>query len=483
MATIRKHKCPFCSKSFERAKLASHIDKYHDDMLNPDKGYTANRIVFDMCNKKEPIGAGQGICRICKKPTDWDEDSVRYKSYCSDKCKQQARENYKDNMLRVYGRTTLLDDMQWQEEKMLANRSISGRYRWSDGTYKTYVGSYEKKFLEFCDAVLHLDSGDLLTPGPTIYYEYDGKEHTWITDAIYLPYNLVFDIKDGGDNKNNRDMPEYRSKQLAKEQVITDQGIYSYIRLTNNDFVQLLTIFAELKEAYMNDTEPKTISRIHEHTAVGAIGGIPSLDSENHNVFITNYMNKNTFETGFAISNDIATDTVVVRDKKTGKLKKADSKKLLEDCEFTIYKYTGNDSEAILKELYETYKSGQYVDYQYLPCLVTEFQEVLSDDQLDFSMLLEEVDFDRIEENYNSIAATLQYQIEAVMSGKKPMVFDVLDPVKYEYKNHLLREYSDLTILQSLDGKYFAYNTISCKRTKGVDSIYGITENMLRSIV
>lgn len=483
MATIRKHKCPFCSKSFERAKLASHIDKYHDDMLNPDKGYTANRIVFDMCNKKEPIGAGQGICRICKKPTDWDEDSVRYKSYCSDKCKQQARENYKDNMLRVYGRTTLLDDMQWQEEKMLANRSISGRYRWSDGTYKTYVGSYEKKFLEFCDVVLHLDSGDLLTPGPTIYYDYDGKEHTWITDAIYLPYNLVFDIKDGGDNKNNRDMPEYRSKQLAKEQVITDQGIYSYIRLTNNDFVQLLTIFAELKEAYMNDTEPKTISRIHEHTAVGAIGGIPSLDSENHNVFITNYMNKNTFETGFAISNDIATDTVVVRDKKTGKLKKADSKKLLEDCEFTIYKYTGNDSEAILRELYETYKSGQYVDYQYLPCLVTEFQEVLTDDQLDFSMLLEEVDFDRIEENYNSIAATLQYQIEAVMSGKKPMVFDVLDPVKYEYKNHLLREYSDLTILQSLDGKYFAYNTISCKRTKGVDSIYGITENMLRSIV
>ncbi|MEE3399738.1 MAG: hypothetical protein VZR64_09740, partial [Eubacterium sp.] len=362
-------------------------------------------------------------------------------------------------------------------------RGISGRYRWSDGTYKSYVGSYEKKFLEFCDVVLHLDSGDLLTPGPTIYYEYDGKEHTWITDAIYLPYNLVFDIKDGGDNKNNRDMPEYRSKQLAKEQVITDQGIYSYIRLTNNDFVQLLTIFAELKEAYMNDTEPKTISRIHEHTAVGAIGGIPSLDSENHNVFITNYMNKNTFETGFAISNDIATDTVVVRDKKTGKLKKADSKELLEDCEFTIYKYIGNDSEAILRELYETYKSGQYVDYQYLPCLVTEFQEVLTDDQLDFSTLLEEVDFDRIEENYNSIAATLQYQIEAVMSGKKPMVFDVLDPVKYEYKNNLLREYSDLTILQSLDGKYFAYNTISCKRTKGVDSIYGITENMLKSII
>ena len=40
MASARKYKCPFCSKSFERPKLASHIDKYHDDMLNPDKGYT-----------------------------------------------------------------------------------------------------------------------------------------------------------------------------------------------------------------------------------------------------------------------------------------------------------------------------------------------------------------------------------------------------------------------------------------------------------
>jgi len=54
MASVRKYKCPFCSKSLERTKLASHIDKHHDDMLNPDKGYTANRIVFDICNKKEP---------------------------------------------------------------------------------------------------------------------------------------------------------------------------------------------------------------------------------------------------------------------------------------------------------------------------------------------------------------------------------------------------------------------------------------------
>jgi endogenous inhibitor of DNA gyrase (YacG/DUF329 family) len=483
MASVRKYKCPFCSKSFERPKLASHIDKYHDDMLNPDKGYTANRIVFDICNKKEPIGAGQGVCRICKKPTEWDEDSVRYKSYCSEKCKQQARENYKNNMLRVYGKTTLLDDMEWQETKMLANRSISGRYRWSDGTYKTYVGSYEKKFLEFCDNVLRIDSGDLLTPGPTIYYEYEGEEHTWITDAIYLPYNLVFDIKDGGDNKNNREMPEYRAKQMMKEKFITDQGEYNYIRLTNNDFVQLLTIFAELKENYMDNIEPKTISRIHEHMGPAGPGGMPVVGTDtNPNVFITNYMNKNTFESGFAISNDITSEYVIARDKKTGKLKKKKSKDLFEDCECETYKYIGDNISNILKELYVTYKNEQYVDYQYLPCLVTEFSEVLSDDQLDFSNLLEVVDFEQIHENFNSSLATLQFQSEAILENTKPIVFNILDPVKYEYKKNILKEYEDLTILQSLNGKYFGYNKLTCKRTKGVNSIYEITESMLNSI-
>lgn len=484
MASGRKYKCPFCSKSFERPKLASHIDKYHDDMLNPDKGYTANRIVFDICNKKEPVGAGEGVCRICKSPTEWDENNVRYKSYCSEKCKNQARENYKNNMLRVYGKTTLLDDVEWQEKKMLANRSISGKYRWSDGTYKSYVGSYEKKFLEFCDTVLNMNSEDLLTPGPTIYYEYEGKEHTWITDAIYLPYNLVFDIKDGGDNKNNREMTSYRDKQLLKEKFITDQGEYSYLRLTDNQFVQLLTIFAELKESYLNDTEPKVISRVHEHMGPAGPGGMPNIppDTAMPAVFITNYMNKNTFETGYAISNDIESDCVITRDKKTGRLKKKKSKDLLKECDTTIYKYIGENVEGILKELYRAYKSEQYVDCQYLPCLVSEFTDILSDDQLSFSTLLEEVNMEQIQENTYSNLATIQYQSEALIEGKKPIVFEVLDPVKYEYKNKLLREHKDLTILQSLNGKYFVYNKLTCKRSKGVNSIYDITESMINSI-
>lgn len=481
----RKYKCPYCNKADVRNKLANHIDKHHQDMLNMDKGFTANRVVFDLCNKKEPIGGGAGICRICKNPTNWNEDNVRYEAYCSEKCKEQARKNYEKNMLKVYGKTTLLDDPEWQENKMLANRSISGKYRWSDGTYKSYVGSYELKFLEFCDNVLNIKSDELLTPGPTIYYEFEGKEHTWITDAIYLPYNLVFDLKDGGSNPNKREMDTYRAKQVQKEKFITDQGVYSYIRLTDNQFVQLLTIFAELKESYMSEDEPKTISRIHEHTGAGAIGGMaPGVGSADRMpaVFITNFMNKNTFESGYAMSNDISTDSVIVRDKKTGKLKKRKSKDVFANTETKTYKYIGDNVSSILKEVYTKYKSESYVDIDYLASVCTEFDAILTEDQLDCSVQLEYVDRDLIQETFNSKIATLQFESRAILANTKPISFDVLSPEKYEYKKKLLREYEDITIKQSLNGKYFAINKLNYKRTKGVDSIYDITENMLKTV-
>ena len=331
---------------------------------------------------------------------------------------------------------------------------------------------------------MNINSEDLLTPGPTIYYEYEGKEHTWITDAIYLPYNLVFDIKDGGNNKNNREMPEYRAKQLMKEKFITDQGEYNYIRLTNNEFVQLLTIFAELREAYSNEDEPKTISRVHEHTGPAGIGGMaPGVTSDQSpSIFITNFMNKDTFESGFALSNDITSEFMIIRDKETGKLKRKKSNEVLYNTESKTYKYIGDNISNILKEVYRNYTNESYIDSQFIPCLVTEFNDLLSDDQLDFSNLLDYVDKELIQENFNSSLATIQFQSEAIMNNTKPIVFNVLDPVKYEYKKKLLREYEDLTILQSMNGKYFAYNKLNCKRTKGVNSIYEINDNMLKSI-
>jgi hypothetical protein len=43
--------------------------------------------------------------------------------------------------------------------KMLANRKISGEYKFQDGGKRTYTGSYEKKCLEFMDKVLGISEG------------------------------------------------------------------------------------------------------------------------------------------------------------------------------------------------------------------------------------------------------------------------------------------------------------------------------------
>ena len=258
----RKYQCPYCNEKYDRVKLVDHIEKKHSEFIPKD--FTASRIVFNVVNKKE-----KGKCTICGKESPWDEDKCRYDRFCSEKCKKAYEQLAAERLKRVRGMTKqeMLKDPEYQNNVMLANRSISGKYKFQDGTIRTYVGSYEHKFLEFMDKFLNVKSEDLETPGPIIEYKFKGETHKWITDAYYAPYNLAFDIKDGGDNPNKREMPEYRAKQTAKEDAIRKQGKYNYIRLTDNKFEQLIELMLELKELYIeNNGEYNPIIRINEST-------------------------------------------------------------------------------------------------------------------------------------------------------------------------------------------------------------------------
>lgn len=247
----RKFKCPYCNYKGTRERLVSHVENNHKEMI--PEGYTAARVVFNSINHKEV-----GHCVQCKvNETKWNEDTWRYERFCSDKCRDAYVKMAKERMVKKYGKTNLLDDEE-QQKKMLANRRISGTYKFRDGGERTYCGSYEKKTLEFYDKVLNVPSKDIITPGPTIIYDYEGKKHKWITDIYYVPFNLVHDIKDGGSNPNKRKMDEYRAKQSAKEEAIVKQKQYNYIRLTDNNFSQLLLILAELKEQMIDDSDNKT---------------------------------------------------------------------------------------------------------------------------------------------------------------------------------------------------------------------------------
>lgn len=323
----KKYKCPYCNNRYTRKNLCIHIGNKHDDLIPKDM--TPLRITFNTINHKD-----HGTCVICKGESPWNEAKGRYDRICTkNSCHDAYVKEAKERMKRTYGKEHLLNDPNVQI-KMLQNRKISGSYTWSDGTKKEYCGSYEKKLLEFLDKVIQCKSEDIVTPGPVIDYTYNNETHQWITDLYYIPYNLCFDVKDGGDNPNTRDMSEYRAKQVAKEISIMEQKKYNYIRLTDNNFEQLLSIFFELKMRL--DDDP--IVRIHEQCST-TMNVVPPIKAP----YIVNYKMKNSFIDGYGYTtNNELTDDIYIIDE-YGKKKKINRNEFMDIVEsYEVYRYNGN---------------------------------------------------------------------------------------------------------------------------------------------
>ncbi len=257
--STKKYACPFCDEKMTRMDLISHVERKHEALI--PENYSPARVVYDSINKTD-----HGTCMICKKPVyTWNDKICRYNNLCDNpKCREEVRRIALERHIKTYNVPTLLTNPEHQE-KMLANRHISGTYKHSDGGKFTYTGKYEKAAIEFMDTVLNIPSKDIQMPGPTLEYNYQGETHTWITDIYYIPANLIIEVKDGGSNPNNRSMPEYRAKQSAKEVMITELGTFNYLRLTNNDFAQLLECLADIKYENMDQKEaPKVVFHINE---------------------------------------------------------------------------------------------------------------------------------------------------------------------------------------------------------------------------
>lgn len=260
MTKLKTYSCPFCGVKYNRLKLAHHIEKKHDHEVPND--LTPHQVAYDIINNHPDH---KGKCVVCGSPTNWNKKTQKYFRICKNpKCADEIKKTYQNRMLKVYNKIYLTDDPEHQK-KMLSHRRISGKYKWSDGKMFDYVGSYERRFLEFLDQVLEYDSSDIITPGPVLEYEFQDRKRSWITDCLIMSLNLIVEIKDGGDNLNKAIDPASRQKQIAKEKLITSQGTYNYLRLTNNDFGQLLSCIAEIKMNTMEDRQ-EPIYRIHEST-------------------------------------------------------------------------------------------------------------------------------------------------------------------------------------------------------------------------
>lgn len=259
MQTSKKYKCLYCNNRYSRNHLITHIDRVHEDMI--PEGYTSTRLVFDMINKNTE---SCGHCRICGRPTKWSESSGRYEVLCErESCRRKYKENLRKNVIRVQKTTDLFNDPEHQQ-KMISNRKISGMYDFADGGSVGYVGNYEKKFLKFCDEYMQIPSWDI-SQGPVFEYEFEGSTHQYYSDFIYIPYNLIIEVKDGGDHPNTmRQQGEAweksGAKTIAKEKIFTEDGEYNYIRLTDNQFYQFVEILMDMKYKIMVGNNSKTIS-------------------------------------------------------------------------------------------------------------------------------------------------------------------------------------------------------------------------------
>lgn len=288
------YKCSFCDFKALKNDLVYHVGEKHEEMI--PEGYTPLRIVFDWVNKKPKNYNGK--CTECNGPTGWDESKGRYNRQCGKKaCHDSFVKKFEENMMKTRG-VTRISATEEGQKKMLANRKISGTYIMQDGAKKTYTGSYELKALEFMDKVMNIKSEDILCPGPILEYSYDGKTHIYITDFYYQPYNLIIEVKDGGNNPNKRNMPEYRAKQIAKEKYIVKHTNFNYLRLTDNNFAQLLSVFCDLKMQMVENTGDRVI-HINENTSFNEMmnalmsGKVPGMRDSGG--YIVNYPMKTTF--------------------------------------------------------------------------------------------------------------------------------------------------------------------------------------------
>ena len=253
-------KCQICGKKFnELPSLYNHLESKHKEMIPKDM--SVQQYYYFM-----KTGKRNGNCVMCKKPTTWNKNTNKYNRFCGDpKCKDEYVKLVKGRMVAKYGKVHLLNDPNKQRE-MLANRSISGKYTWSNSTVETtYTGSYELDFLKMLDLFFEWDPVDISMPSPHTYtYEYQGEQKFYIPDAFIHSLGLEIEIKDGGDNPNNHHKIQAvdKEKERLKDEVMTSQKMFHYVKITNKNYSNFFDFLKEIKEEYGKHDNEKDIKRI-----------------------------------------------------------------------------------------------------------------------------------------------------------------------------------------------------------------------------
>ena len=241
-------KCPDCGRTFKNKTLAiEHIGNMHPDRL--DKvNLSAGQYLYASTHN----GDFHGKCMVCGKPTEWSERTSKpYKLCGNPDCKKKLAEIAAANLMKARHIThrELLSNM-GQQQKMLANRRISGMYKFADGGEVGYTAKLELSFLKFCDIVMDLKSMDF-APIPEAFSYHDSKTDTerFFIPDFYMPqYDLLVEIKDGGEfkNENPKFLEETRYKVYLKDEAMRHQTKYNYIRISGTKYGPFLAMLYDI---------------------------------------------------------------------------------------------------------------------------------------------------------------------------------------------------------------------------------------------
>lgn len=248
---MKYYKCPFCDRKYiDKEACLSHLDEKHHDELH---GLSPKQIYFNFTNKYA-LTKGYGKSVISGKPTKFNEITGRYERFLPNE-KEAYRQYFLRNMKRA-GKENIMKDMEHQK-MMLANRSISGKYTWADGTVTTYTGSYERKFLEYLDVYLHWPSSDICMPAPQLfpYVGVDGEEHVHIPDCYISSISTIVNIK-SATNKHYR-LRDIETERLEDKAI--EKSNFNYIKIYDNEFGKFIDAVEKIKENLEDPNNKKQV--------------------------------------------------------------------------------------------------------------------------------------------------------------------------------------------------------------------------------
>ena len=238
--------CPFCHRYFAKKDQAiEHINKFHAAQLEKD-GMDAAQERYYATHKTL-----HGKCQCgCGRDTEWNYKTGKpYKVSTNPECRKRLRAQALVNHRKVYGVDTLLNDMEHQKE-MQHNRPTAGQYQFPDGGKVPYLSKLEEGFLRFCDQMMEFSS-NMIQESPEIFTYTDPKDkkrHQYIPD-YYLPdYNLLVEIKDGGEHPNTNPafIKETKYKVALKDDVMRKQKKYNYIKIVDGKYGPFMELLYQI---------------------------------------------------------------------------------------------------------------------------------------------------------------------------------------------------------------------------------------------